>query len=153
MTGPELRPDPLFAALDDAQLARLGRVVEPAQFAAGDYIFRAGGAARATYLLRDGRVVLEVRQPGRPVEPVETLEAGDVLGFSWLFPSGRWLFDARAATPVATLAFDAPALHALMDRDPRLGYLLMAELVRRLYTRLEHAHVQRLDIYRKEAHA
>lgn len=153
MTGPELRGEPLFQALDDAALARLAGLVSPAEFAAGAYILRTGGEARAMYLLREGRVVLEARQPARPIEPVETLGPGDVLGFSWMYPSGRWLFDARAATPVEALAFDAPALRALMDADPRLGYLLLSELVRRLYTRLEHAHVQRLDIYRREERA
>jgi CRP-like cAMP-binding protein len=151
MIASELRQEPLFSALDDVQLARIAKAIEPVQFAAGDYLFRAGGEPRTMYLIRSGAVALDAHQPGRPTEPVETLEPGDLVGWSWLFPSRRWLFDARALEAVAALAFDTRKLSAAMDEDPRLGYAVLKEFVRRLYNRLEHAHVQRLDIYRAEA--
>jgi CRP-like cAMP-binding protein len=151
MIDSEARDDPLFQELDDAQFGKLAQIIQPVRFPAGDYVFRAGGAPTATYLIRSGRVSLDARQPGRPTEPVETLGPGDLLGWSWMFPSRRWLFDARVLEAVDTLAFDAGRLRQTMDEDPRLGYTIMKEFVRRLYNRLEHAHIQRLDIYRSEA--
>ena len=32
---------------------------------------------------------------------IETLEAGEVVGWSWLFPPYRWHFDARALDAAA----------------------------------------------------
>ena len=150
MIASELRKEPLFAGVDDARLARLAPVIEPARFAAGDYLFRAGGEPRTMYLIRSGSIVLDAHQPGRPTEPVETLGPGDLAGWSWMFPQRRWLFDARALEAVDALAFDARGLLAVMEADPQLGYTILKEFAKRLYNRLEHAHVQRLDIYRPE---
>ena len=58
-------------------------------------------SARATpadtfYVLRHGSVALETFVPTRGPVVIETIEAGEVLGWSWLFAPYRWHFDARA---------------------------------------------------------
>src|ERR1019366_7751080 len=68
------------------------------QFDAGTLIFREGERADAFYLLRHGSVALETHSPARGPLVIETIEAGDVLGWSWLFPPYRWHFDPRART-------------------------------------------------------
>ena len=52
----------------------------------GDRVYREGDPADKFYLLRHGNVALEVHVPGRPPLVIETLGAGEVLGWSWLVP-------------------------------------------------------------------
>ena len=56
---------------------------------------------------------------------IETLHAGDVLGWSWLFPPYRIRYDARAMEEVHAIAFDGACLRQKCDADHDLGYELM----------------------------
>jgi CRP/FNR family transcriptional regulator, cyclic AMP receptor protein len=66
------------------------------RFEAGQVIFREGEVADQFYLIRDGKVALEVFTPERGSAPILTLDEGDALGWSWLIPPYKWRFDARA---------------------------------------------------------
>ncbi len=69
---------------------------------------------------------LETYFPARGPVTIETLEAGEVLGWSWLFPPYRWHLDARALTTVRATAFDGACLRGKCEADPALGYELMS---------------------------
>ena len=75
-------------------------------------------------MIRHGTVVLETYSPGRGPVTIETLESGEVLGWSWLFSPYRWHLDARALTPVHATEFDATCLRTKCERDPAFGYEL-----------------------------
>ena len=69
------------------------------------------GRARRTLLrVRHGRVAIEVRHlPGRRWSS-DTVQAGDVVGWSWLVPPYRWTFDGRATEePVRSRSRGLPA--------------------------------------------
>ena len=60
--------------------------------------------------------------PARGPVTIETIEAGEVLGWSWLFPPYRWHFDARALSVVRATGFDGACLREKCESDPALGY-------------------------------
>src|SRR5262245_35083507 len=66
------------------------------RFNAGTYIFREDEPANHFYLIRQGRVAIELSAPPRRPIIVQTLGAGEVLGWSWLVPPYQWRFHARA---------------------------------------------------------
>ena len=70
-------------------------------FEAGDYPFREGEQADSFYVVRRGRIALEVFAPGRGQMILATLGPGELVGWSWLFPPYRWHFDGRAVEPVS----------------------------------------------------
>jgi hypothetical protein len=78
---------------------------------------------------------------------VDTADAGDVVGWSWLVPPYTWLFDARAAEPAGALSFDGRCLRDKCEEDPRLGYELMKLVTQVMLTRLTAARVRLLDVY------
>jgi CRP/FNR family transcriptional regulator, cyclic AMP receptor protein len=88
----------------------------------GDYIFREGKPADNFYLIRHGLVALEIHVPQGPPIVVETLEAGDIFGWSWLLPPYRWSNDARASEQVRLLKLDGACLRGKMESDHSLGY-------------------------------
>ena len=145
-----LKIHPFCHGLSEAQMGALAPLARVARFPEGAFIFREGSEADVLYLVVHGRVVLQQHVPGKGDVQLETLRDGDILGLSWLFPDGHWVLDARAAQPTDTLALDGKGLHALMEREPRLGLHLTKHIISQLYQRLERVRLQRLDVYRKK---
>ena len=62
----------------------------------GTYIFKEGDPANTFYLIREGKVAVEIFAPQRPPIMVATLSEGEILGWSWLLPPYQWKFHAHA---------------------------------------------------------
>jgi CRP-like cAMP-binding protein len=142
---------PFFAGLDARAVAAIAGCAREVLLAEGDYLLREGSAADSFFVVRTGRVALEVHDPGAPgggSRVLETIEDGGVVGWSWLVPPYRWLFDARAVEPTLALHVDAARLRSVCERDPRLGYLLLQRVAQVLQERLHATRVRSLDLYR-----
>jgi CRP-like cAMP-binding protein len=116
-------------------------------------LLREGASADAFYLLRDGAVAVETEVPGRGAVTVETLHAGDLLGWSWLLPPYRSSFGARALERTRVIAVDGPCLRAKCDADPTLGYDLLKVLAAIFTDRLQDTRLRLLDLYAKTGDA
>jgi CRP/FNR family cyclic AMP-dependent transcriptional regulator len=116
-------------------------------FGAGDMLLREGERAERFFVLREGRVALEIAAPGGSPLVIDTLADGDVLGLSWLFEPYRWQFDARALDPVHAVAFDAASLRGRCETDHELGYELMRRFGASMLRRLQATRLQLLDVY------
>ena len=93
----------------------------------GRFIFREGGHADRFYLIQDGRVSVETQNDGRPIV-VQTMGAGDVLGWSWIIPPHEWRFDARALELTHAVALDGNRLRAKCEDDTEFGYRLLKRM-------------------------
>jgi CRP/FNR family cyclic AMP-dependent transcriptional regulator len=142
-----LRDVPVFNGLRAEDLKLLAGCAGNVHFAAGAVLFREGEAADRFFLIRHGSVALELYVPARGPAIIETLEAGEVAGWSWLFPPYRWHFDARALTPVRATAFDGACLRGKCEDDPKLGYELMSRFAQVLIERLQWTRLRLLDLY------
>jgi CRP-like cAMP-binding protein len=78
---------------------------------------------------------------------IETINEGEVLGWSWLFPPYKRQYDARAIVLTRAIAFDGKCLRGKCDQDQQLGYELMRRFAQVMVDRLRAARVQMLDIY------
>jgi len=141
---------PTFAGLDREELELIAGCARTAQFAADETIFRQGDPATTFLLVRAGRIALDVFVPHRGPVAIETVDEGEVVGWSWLFPPYRWHFDARAVGPVRALAFDAVCLRRKCDEDPVLGYDLMNRFAQLVIDRLDATRVRLLDVYGRD---
>lgn len=136
----------LFEGLGPDHLDTIAALATEYLVPPGTMLCREGEHAGGCYVLRSGRVALEVHGPAG-TSVLTTLGPGDMLGWSWLFPPFRWRFDARAVTEVDAIAFDGPGLVAAADADPTLGYPLLQRLLQMSVERLQHARFQQLDVY------
>jgi len=144
---PLLRGHKFFAGLDSEYLTLLSGCASNVVFAADSFLFREGEPAETFYLIRDGKVALEIAAPGRGALVVQTLGPGDVAGFSWLFDPHRWEFDGRAVERVLAVQMDGACLRGKCDADPRLGYELMQRFAGLMTSRLQATGLQLLDVY------
>ena len=136
-----------FAGLGTSAVELLAGCASNVHFAAGDYIFGEGEAANHFYVIRHGRVALEIHSPTRGPLVIETMDEGEVLGWSWLVPPYRYFGDARAVTPVSAIALDGTCLRGKCEADSELGYQLLKQVAAVMYQRLESARVRLLDLY------
>jgi CRP/FNR family transcriptional regulator, cyclic AMP receptor protein len=137
----------VFAGLDDVYAEHLAGCSQTVGFDAGETLFREGEPADVFYVLRRGRVALELYVPGRGALTIETIDAGSVVGWSWLFPPHIWHFDARAVAPVRAVAVDGACLRGKCEDDPALGYQLMQRFSAVLLERLNATRLRLADLY------
>ncbi len=142
-----LREHPFFAGLGDASADLVCGCAKNVRFEAGQYLFREGEPADQFYLVRHGRVALELSAPGRGAITIQTLGEGDVVGLSWLIPPYRWTNDARAIDLVRAIAIDGACLRQKCEDDHDLGYEMMKRVVPILVERLQATRLQLLDVY------
>jgi CRP/FNR family cyclic AMP-dependent transcriptional regulator len=139
---------PFLRGLNESQLAVLAECAMTTSYAAEQLIFREGETANRFYLIVEGRVQVEAEAPDRPAVPVEVVTAGEVLGWSWLFPPYTWNFTARALTPVRAIFFYGTWLRERCDVDPELGYELMRRTAAVLMRRLQATRQQLIQAQR-----
>jgi hypothetical protein len=140
---------PFLAVLSEAHRAKLARHAAPADFPPGRRIFDEGGHADRFWLIETGSVALDMRVPGRGDAVVETLPAGTVLGWSWLYRPYRWSFGARAlaGNGVDAIAFDAAAIRGEFEFDAAFGYSVLNCFLPVIVERLQATRVRMLDLY------
>ncbi|MCC6145877.1 MAG: cyclic nucleotide-binding domain-containing protein [Candidatus Hydrogenedentes bacterium] len=124
-----------------AQFSKL-KVCQPDQ-----YLFRTGEPADCFFLVRDGLLAIEVHHPARGPIFVQTLDAGKVVGWSWLVPPYKWSFDVRALAFTRGICIGGEQLRAACDADPALGYQVLKRFAQVFADRLNAARVQLLDLY------
>jgi CRP-like cAMP-binding protein len=138
---------PVFAGLEAAQLELIAGCGANERIDPGQFLLREGEHADRFFVLRSGKVSLEVHAAGRGPLVIETLDAGEVVGWSWLFAPYRWQMDARALGPCALIAFDGACLRGKCEADHELGYELMRRFAAITVDRLQATRLQLLDVY------
>jgi CRP/FNR family transcriptional regulator, cyclic AMP receptor protein len=142
-----LAEHPFFEALLPEHLAVVVGCAANLRFDTGAFVIRAGEEANQFFLLREGKVALEMTAPGRPPLVVQTLGAGEVLGWSWLVPPYHWKFDAVALAPIRAIALDGKCLRGKCESDHGLGYELLKRFAHLMEQRLQATRLQLLDLY------
>ncbi len=138
---------PFFTGLDAAYLSLAVGCASNTRFKAGEYVFKEGAEANEFYLIRSGRVALEVFAPQHSPLVVETLGEGDILGWSWLLPPYVWKFHAHAVENTAAIALDGKCLRTKCEQNHDLGYELLKRFAQIIAKRLEVTRFQLLDVY------
>ncbi|WP_435885230.1 Crp/Fnr family transcriptional regulator [Streptomyces collinus] len=136
-----------FGALTKKHQEQLMSLAREVSFAIDERIFNEGAKADRFWIIHVGTVALDVHVPGRRAAVIETLGAGELLGWSWLVPPHHWHLGAQATSPVRAYEFDAAAVSELCGKDPELRQELLAYVAAVIAGRLRSARVRLLDLY------
>lgn len=141
---------PFLAGMNRSQLSLLTDCAMVVHFNPGEVIFREGELANRFYLIESGNVILE--SSGRSGDPVviDKVSAGDLLGWSWMFPPYVWHFTARAVAPTEAIFFYGTILREYCERDHSLGYELFKRMSAVMIKRLQTARQKMLAIDSRE---
>lgn len=132
-----IREHPFLTGMrpDHQELLMPGAV--ESRFAPGEILFREGEPANRFYLILEGVVAIEAHRPADGDMVVQYVGAGDVLGWSWLFPPFSWHFQARALDSVHAVVLNGGRLLVTAEHDRDFGYELMKRVSRILIHRLQ----------------
>jgi CRP/FNR family cyclic AMP-dependent transcriptional regulator len=144
---PILAGIPLFDGMSLQHIELIAGCAANVRFEPGEFAARQGEAADLFFIVRKGRLALQVHGPGRGELTLQTVGENEVLGWSWLIPPYRWHFDVRALTATRALALDGRCLRGKFDGDYQLGYEMMTRFAQLITHRLEAASLQLLDLY------
>jgi CRP/FNR family cyclic AMP-dependent transcriptional regulator len=138
---------PTFGGLEPAQLEFIAGCARNEHVEAGTMLMREGEPAERFWLIRRGVVALELYAPGREPLVIETLEPGDVVGWSWLFAPYRWALDGRTQGDCHLITFDGVCLRGKCESDHDLGYALMSRFAADIVGRLQATRLQLADVH------
>jgi CRP-like cAMP-binding protein len=130
---------PFLKRMSEESLEIISGCLTERTFESGQIICQEGEPANLFYLVQSGKVALEWREPNSELAHVQTIGAGSVLGWSWLFPPFVWHFKARTLETTKVVVLDGAHLLVMSHRDPRFGYELMKRVAQVLIERLQAA--------------
>ena len=146
-----LAAQPFLKGFSKPQLEVLSNNALQVEFPVNQMIFKEGLDANRFYIILEGEVALESATGKDESQLIQTIKAGDVLGWSWLFPPYHWNFDARAVQPTKAIIFFASTLREICDSDHDLGYAMMKRVAEVVITRLQSTRTQLLKAGNPEA--
>lgn len=142
-----LAESPFLRGLEEHHIDLLTGCASNVRFEAGQYLFREGEDAEKFFILRSGKIDIEVYAPGRGPIVIQSLEPGDVLGWSWLVPPYQWRFDAKATERALAIALDGVCLRTKCEEDCHLGFELLKRFTDIMNQRLEGTRMHLLDVH------
>lgn len=142
---------PFFAGLNAGAMRLIAGCASNVHFAEGEFLFEEGHEANQFWVIRRGRVAMQLESPGRGAIVTDTMDEGEVVGWSWLVPPYRFFADGRAVTPVSATALDGACLRGKCEADPELGYQLLKRVTSVMYQRLRSTRIRLLDLYGTES--
>ena len=110
-----LRRVPLFAQMDDNKLRILAFASERMSVPEGDYLYRQGDRADASYVVIEGKVAIIHEDEDGPHE-ILVLAPGDLVGELSLFTEEPCITSARAIEPLQVLRI-SKSVHIRMQQE------------------------------------
>jgi CRP/FNR family cyclic AMP-dependent transcriptional regulator len=148
---PILAKHPFLKGLKPEHLKILVGCASNVRFNAGQFLFHEGEEANEFYMIREGKVAVQIQGAERGPITVQTIGEGEVLGWSWLIPPYRWRFDGKALELTRAIALDGKCLRTKSEEDHDLGYQLLKRFAGIIVDRLEAARLQLLDVYKSRS--
>ena len=142
-----LRQHPFLADLSEKHMETLLGCASNVRFQEGSYLIHEGQLANKFYLVRTGRVALEIDVSPKGLIRIQTVGPGEVLGWSWLISPFRWHFSGLAVADTRAVALDGECLRKKCEDDHDFGYEMLSRFTQVMERRLEATRMQLLDLY------
>ena len=146
MVSPELlRRYPFFASLDEKQLEALAEITQEKSYPKGASLVKENTTATCLSLLIDGDIDLIFSGGGEGAISnalVGSIAPGEVYGVSTLIEPYRYTATAKATMPVKVIELDGLVLRAMVEKDPKLGYIMMRNVSIAVLERLRYTQVE-----------
>ena len=127
---PDLGDDLMFPRMSAQKIERLAETGTRCSFAVGETLYAQGQPDAPFLVIERGRVRVLDRKPGKDVWIAEA-DAGTFLGDIATFTGEPAIAECVAAEPTDVIAFDRPALRAMLASWPELAELVLRTMMAR----------------------
>jgi len=145
--------NPFFAGLAPEFIDVLAANARIRQLERDHVLFHYGERADHFHVIVSGRISVEVAAIEGPPLELQSLEAGAVLGWSWLLPPYTWTFQARAAEDTVVIEFDGKTIRERCEANPAFGYELLKRFSALMSERLLFARQKMMEEWRPSGYA
>lgn len=114
-----------FAEFSEDVLKFLCECSSTREIKKGQILFLQGENADRFYVIRNGRISLQMPAIMGPALEIQTVDKDQVLGWSWLISPYQWNFQTKAEEDSELLQFDGTAILARCEKEPKFGYELL----------------------------
>ena len=114
-----------FSQFRDDDLKFLCECSSMREIKKGQILFRQGEHADKFYVVRSGRISIQMPAIMGPTLEIQAVDEGQVLGWSWLISPYKWNFQTKAEEDSELLQFDGAAILARCEQEPKFGYELL----------------------------
>ncbi len=128
-------------------LEHLAEIVELELVKQGTVLFREGSQNGDLFLIRDGKIALEINVPGRGKTMILTVGPGEFVGWSGMIGDTIMTATAIAVEDTEVLRASRESLAAICEEDHEFGHFLMRSLARALAERLVATRLQMMDLF------
>ena len=111
----------------------------------GQILFLQGERADKFYVVRSGRISIQMPAIMGPALEIQAVDEDQVLGWSWLISPYRWNFQTKAEEDSELLQFDGTAILARCEQEPKFGYELLKKFAGLMSVRLNAARQKMMD--------
>jgi CRP/FNR family cyclic AMP-dependent transcriptional regulator len=132
-----LRQVPLFALMDDDELAILASQVEVKEFAPRQRVYKIGEASSRAYVVVSGSVRVTTVDQDQQEVVVDEPGKGEFFGFASMMEQIPHRTDATALEESVCIEIDRDDLFALLQRKPHAGMDLLTALSRQIHAAQE----------------
>lgn len=120
---------------------------EEFQYKAGQDIFHEGDPSLFLFIVKTGRVAIELHITSKGRRTIFTASSGNVFGWSALVEPRIETASARAVEDTTAFAMKGGELMDLCREDPELGFELYRALAEVIMARLIASRLQLLDVF------
>lgn len=139
ITNETLKKFNLFSGLGDSELAKISEICKERFYEDGSVIFTIGGFATDIYLLRSGKVDIQIEFKIYDYEitaTVYTVGEGEIFGWSALVAPHRLTASARCHGRADVITINGKDLIDLLEKEKEIGYVVMKNLSSVISSRL-----------------
>jgi uncharacterized membrane protein len=129
-----LRNIPLFALLDDDELAVLASQVELKTFAARERIYKIGDSAGQAYVMISGKVRVSTVDEDHQEVVIDEPAEGEFFGFASMLEQTPHQTNALALEETGCLEISRDDISTLLERKPHAGMDLLTTLGRQFHS-------------------
>jgi len=122
LTQDDLKHIVMLTYLTEPMLEKLSQIIDVLRFDKQEVIFRQNEPAQRFYMLKLGKVLLELRISDKVTVCVGAIRPGYAFGWSAMLEGGIYSTDAICAEPSEVLSFRKEKIMTLFEQDPEMGF-------------------------------
>ncbi len=132
----DLKQIAILRKLTDEMVDKLILITELQHFDKRELIFRQGEKSQRFYMLKEGKVILELRISDKIAVSLSAIKSGNSFGWSAMMDGEVYTIDAVCAEPCKVFSFQSEKIKALFEQDHSLGFIMsqrLLEIVKKRY--------------------
>ena len=133
----DLKKITILSYLTDEMLDKILSIIEVLRFDEQEIVFKDGDTANRFFMVKRGKVLLELRVSETATVFVGAVKPGFSFGWSAMLDGGTYTTDAVCAEETEVLAVGREQILSLMETDIDMGYRMSQRLLRVIKKRLD----------------